>query len=261
MRPRIAFARFLLYVGEFFRTLPVVVLHPADMVEWSRQAYERGSDHYATANDVDAGLTSDEMELWEIIPVRTGRVLILGGGCGREAVWFARQGWQVAAMDFSAKMLEQARENMARHQFAFDGWVGDIACLDAPCESFDLVWISEFLYSSVLNRTRRIEMLKQIRNILKPGGVLVVSFHWQPDAYHNSKYVWMYKLVAWLTLGNTGYENGDILFGTLEFRHAFSTEQDLYAEFHAGGFEMPGMCLFIYDGAIRGGAVLRKREA
>lgn len=258
MRFRIPLARFLLRAGEFLHTLPVVVLRPADMVEWTRQGYERGSRMYRTANDVDAGLTRDELDIWGQVPVRAGRVLILGGSGGREAVWFARQGWQVAVVDFSAQMLEQARTHMALRQFPFEGWVGDMARLDAPSESFDLVWISMFLYSAVLNRERRLEMLRRIRQSLKPGGVLVVSFHWQPNARHSSQGVLARKLIAWLTLGNTGFENGDFLFGTLEFRHAFHAEQDLRAEFDASGFET--LHLTVFDRMMRGAAVLRKPE-
>ncbi|MCX6701049.1 MAG: methyltransferase domain-containing protein [Methanomicrobiales archaeon] len=188
MRPRIAFARFLLRAGDFLRTLPVVVLRPADMIEWSRQGYERSGRYFATANDVDAGLTRDELELWERLPVHTGQVLILGVGGGREAVWFGQHGWHVTGLDFSGQMLEQARESMARRQFAFEGWIGDIARLEVQRESQDLVWTSMFLYSAVINRERRVKMLKLIYNALKPGGTLVISFHWQPNAQHASKY-------------------------------------------------------------------------
>lgn len=240
-RFRISLARFLLRAGEFVRTLPVVVLRPADMVEWSRQGYERGSRAFATANDVDAGLTRDELESWERVPVRAGRVLILGGGGGREAIFFAQQGWHVAAVDFSAQMLEQARASMAQRRLGFEGRVGDIALLDEPRGSFDLVWISMFLYSAVLTRARRLEMLCRIRQALKPGGILVVSFHWQPNACHGARAMAARRTIAWLTRGNTGFENGDILFGTFEFRHAFGAEQELRAEF-----------------AARGGAVLRR---
>jgi SAM-dependent methyltransferase len=255
MRFRIALARFLLRVGEFLHTLPVVVLRPEDMVEWTRQRYERGSRMFASENDVDEGLAHDERTLWDHVSVHAGRILILGGGGGREAIFFARQGLQVAAVDFSSQMLEQARASMAQRQFTFEGWVGDIAHLDAPRESFDLVWTSMFLYSAVLTRARRVEMLQRIRNALKPGGILVVSFHWQPNVWHGSKGVLARKIIAWLTLGNTGFENGDILFGTLEFRHAFCAEQDLRAEFDAGGFET--LHLTVFNGMMRGGAVLQ----
>jgi SAM-dependent methyltransferase len=253
---RIALARMLLRAGEFLRTLPVVVLRPEEMVEWTRQRYELGSSIYAGASDVESGLTNDERTLWDHAQAHAGRILILGGGGGREAIFFARQGLHVTVIDFSIQMLEQARNSMAQRQFTFEGWVGDIACFDAPHEQYNLVWISMFLYSAVLTRARRVEMLRRIHDSLKPGGVLVVSFHWQPNAWHGSKGFWARKVIAWLTLGNTGFENGDILFGTLEFRHAFRAEQDLRAEFNAGGFEVRHLSVF--EGMMRGGAVLCK---
>lgn len=261
MRPRIAFARFLLRLSGFLRTLPVVIMRPADMIEFSRQAYERGSRAYGDLNDPDAGLTRDEMVLWEKVPCRHGelvepRMLILGGGGGREAIVFARQGFQVTGMDFSEGMLAQARECMAQRGLDFQGWVGDISQLEAPAESFDVVWFSMFLYSAVLTRKRRVEMLRRIWKALKPGGFLVCSFHWDPRARVSRKGELVRKALAWLTLGNIGYENGDILFGTIEFRHAFSAGEDLQSEFAAGGFEV--LCLTIFDRMMRGGAVLRK---
>ncbi|MBC8446884.1 MAG: class I SAM-dependent methyltransferase [Chloroflexi bacterium] len=259
MRPRITFARFLLRLSGFLRTLPVVVMRPADMVEFSRQAYERGSYTYGDLNDPDAGLTGDEMVLWEKVPCRTGRVLVLGGGGGREAITFARQGFEVTGVDFSEGMLARARESMAQRGLDFQGWTGDISQLEAPVESFDVVWISMFLYSVVLGRQRRVEMLRRIRKALKPGGVLVCSFYWDPGARASRKGELLRKAVAWLTLGNTAYENGDILLGTIEFRHAFWAEEDLRAEFAAGGFEV--LYLTIFDRMRRGGAVLRKPDS
>ena len=67
------------------------------------------------------------------------------------------------------------------------------------------------------------------------------------------------KAVAWLTLGNTGFESGDILFGTIEFRHAFSAEEDLRSEFATAGFEV--LYLTIFDRMMRGGAVLRRPDS
>jgi ubiquinone/menaquinone biosynthesis C-methylase UbiE len=226
------------------------------MVEFSRQAYEKGSRAYGDINDVDAGLTPDEMVLWEKVPCRAGCLLVLGGGGGREAIFFARQGFEVTGMDFSEQMLAQARECTAQRGLDFQGWVEEISQIEAPAESFDVVWISMFLYSVVLTRKRRVEMLRRIRKTIKPGGYLVCSFHWDPRARLSQKGELVRRALAWLTLGNIGFENGDILFGTIEFRHAFSAEEDLQSEFAAGGFEW--LYLTIFDKLMRGGAVLRK---
>jgi SAM-dependent methyltransferase len=256
MRPRIVLARLLLRLSSFLKDLPVVIMRPTDMVEFSRQAYERESSIHNRRNDPEAGLTRDEMTLWEHVPCRAGRLLVLGGGGGREAIAFARQGFQVVGVDFSEGMLTLARERMAQHRLDFEGWAGDIAQFEAPAESFDVVWTSMFLYSAVLPRRRRVEMLRQIGKALKPDGYLASSFYWMPQARVGRRRELLLRAVAWLTLGNTEYENGDILFGTIEFRHAFSAEDDLRSEFTAGGFEV--MHLMIVDRMSRGGAVLRK---
>lgn len=261
VRPRVALAKLLHRTGELLRSLPVVVLHPRDMVEWSRQTYERGARAYAAENVVDAGLSDDELALWARVPARRGRVLVLGGGGGREALWFARQGCQVAAVDFSAQMLEQTRASLERRGFAFAGHVGDIALLEAPPASFDLVWTSMFLYSAVLNRARRVAMLRRIADALAPGGILVVSFVWEPAARSSRKAVAARKLVAWLTRGNTAYEKGDQMFGTLEFRHTFADENDLRAELDEGGFDLVDDGLVLFAELGRGGAVVRKRAS
>lgn len=107
MRPRIAFARFLLRAGDFLRSLPVVVLRPADMIEWSRQGYERDGRYFATANDVYAGLTRDKLELWGRLPVYTGHELIWGVGGEREAAGFGRHEWHVTGLDFSEQKLRE----------------------------------------------------------------------------------------------------------------------------------------------------------
>ena len=254
MNLRITFARNLLRLGEFIRTLPVVILRPADMLEWSRMAYNRASRDYDIQNNVDAGLSPDEMLLWERVSSRAGRILVLGGGGGREAIFFARQKWQVTAVDFSTPMLELARSNAAQRGIALEGWVCDIAQLDATASSFDAVWFSMFLYSAVLNRQRRIKMLRRIRAALKAGAYLTCSFHWDPQAQVRRKGELLRKMLTYLTLGNTGYENGDILFGSLEFRHVFASEEELRAEFAAGGFEV--IYLTVFDGMMRGSALL-----
>jgi len=256
MRPRIAVARLCLRLSDVARSMPVAILRPHDMVQFSRQAYERGASSYARLNDPDRGLSQDEMILWEQVPCRTGRLMVLGGGGGREALFFARQGFKVTGIDFSERMLAQARECAARSNLGFTGILGDISRVEAPGESFDVVWFSMFLYSVVLNRKRRIAMLHRVGKALKPGGVLVCSFHWDPSARFRRRKALFLRALAWLTLGHTGYENGDILFGTIEFRHAFGSEADLHAEFAAGALEV--IHLTVFDDMMRGGAVLRK---
>jgi ubiquinone/menaquinone biosynthesis C-methylase UbiE len=207
-------------------------------------------------NDVDAGLTRDERGLWEKVPCRAGCLLVLGGGGGREAIFFGHKGFGLTGMDFSEQMLAQAGDCAAQRGLDFQGWLGEISQIEAPAGSFDVVWISMFLYSVVLTRRRRVEMLRRIWKTLKPGGYLVCSFHWDPRARLSRKGELFRKALAWLTIGNIGFENGDFLFGTIEFRHAFSSEDELRSEFEEGGFQV--VDIEILEGGLRGGAVLSR---
>ena len=254
MNLRIRFAQLLLSAGEFLTSLPVAVLRPADMGEWARVRYDRSSATWNALNDPDKGLTSDEQALWEFVPRHAGRMLILGGGGGREAIFFARQGWQVTALDISEGMLAQARGAMQARGLQMETMQGDLATFDAPAQSFDAIWTSMFLYSLVLGRARRIAMLRRLRAMLSPGGWLVVSFHLDPRAQVSPKKNRARRLLARLTFGNCDYQNGDILFGTLEFRHAFVSETELRAEFDASG--LTTLHLSAFEKMMRGGAVL-----
>jgi 2-polyprenyl-3-methyl-5-hydroxy-6-metoxy-1,4-benzoquinol methylase len=45
--------------------------------------------------------------LAEVAELRPGRALDVGCGEGADAVWLARHGWQVTALDISAKAVER----------------------------------------------------------------------------------------------------------------------------------------------------------
>jgi SAM-dependent methyltransferase len=257
MNLRIRFAEILFSAGRFLQTLPVAVLRPGDMSEWARVRYDRNSAVWNTQNNPDDGLSPDETTLWEHVPTRERKLLILGGGGGREAIFFARQGWQVAAFDLSAGMLAEAHAAMQARGLALETAQGDLAAFDAPPGSLEGVWISMFLYSLVLGRARRIALLQRIRRALAPGGWLVVSFHFDPNARAGAKADRLRRLIARLTFGNPGYQNGDILFGTIEFRHSFADEAELRAEFSASGFDVT--YLTVSGRRMRGGAVLINR--
>ena len=49
----------------------------------------------------------------EVAELTPGRALDVGSGEGADAIWLARRGWTVTAIDISAPMLGRARENAA----------------------------------------------------------------------------------------------------------------------------------------------------
>jgi len=248
-------SRYFLRIGEFLKTLTVAVLSPADMAEWARKRYNRHSTLFNEENDPNQGLTDDERVLWEHAPSMVpARMLILGGGGGREAIFFGSNGWKVTALDISEGMLEQASSAAGSCGLDLKTVQGDLATFDSSAGSFEAVWTSMFLYSLVLGRACRVAMLRRIQRMLTPGGWFIVSFHFDSQISMHSKADQIRKLIARMTFGNVEYQKGDILFGTIEFRHVFSSESELRDEFTEAGFKI--LNFFIFNGLMRGGAVL-----
>lgn len=259
MRFRIGLSHFLLRVSRFTGILPIAVMRPADMAEFSRLAYDRNSGAYNLANDPGEGLTPEESHLLERSGVGGGRILILGAGGGREVVSFASRGFSVVGLDFSEGMLAQARDFARRSAVEFEARLGDLARFEADGTVFDVIWFSMFLYSAVLGRERRVSMLRRLAASLRPGGVVVCSYAWDPRRKVSRRTTRLLRAVAWLTFGNRQIEAGDILLGTTELRHIFSTETELRAEFAASDLEV--LDLTRLDGFGRGSAILRRPES
>ena len=260
MRYRIRLSRFLIRLGGFIQSLPIVLMRPDDLVEFSRQAYAKPSsiNHWCRKNKVNSGLTREEAALLAYVPLKKGQLLLLGVGGGREAIPLSKMGFQVTGVDSVPEMVEMAKKNAEEKGIKIVGKTQDISKLDVPAGSYDIVFLSAAMYSCIPTRDRRVEMLKRIWKALKPGGLFVCQFQWGKTSGPSRKGELARKAIAFLTLGNLRYEKGDILWLKVEFVHAFSSEDELKSEFKQGGFEV--VHIHIPEG-IRGGAVLQKQDA
>jgi len=112
-----------------------------------------------------------EQELGAVAP--QGRALDLACGEGRNAIWLAKRGWQVTAVDYSDVAIERGRR-LSREQAVEIEWVeADVVAYDPPPATFQLVVIA---YLHVPEEQRRIT-LKHAVTALAPGGTLFMIGH------------------------------------------------------------------------------------
>lgn len=125
MNLRIVFARFIIRIGDFIKSSAMMVMSSKDLVEFSRQSYAREKVvvDWSRPELVDHGLDDDEKKLLAIVPLKQGRLLLLGVGGGREAIPLAKIGFQVTGVDFIPEMIYKAKQNAYRYGLSIDGLV------------------------------------------------------------------------------------------------------------------------------------------
>ncbi len=101
-----------------------------------------------------------------------GRAVDLGCGNGRNAVWLARRGWHVEAVDISAVGIEQAQQRSERDGVHVAWEAGD-ALTWSPAEPLDLVLVV-YLH---MEMPELIGLLARAATWLAPGGRLLYIGH------------------------------------------------------------------------------------
>lgn len=260
MKLRIGLARFLIRLGKFFQSLPVMVMKPDDFAEFNHQNYSRPKTikSWSKKELIQPGLNQEEQSYLDNIPLKKGSILVLGLGGGREAIPMAKKGFKVTGVDFIPELIKMAKENARRYNVSITGLTQDINQLNVPPNCYDIVWLSAGMYSVIPTKKRRMEILKRIQKTLKPNGYFVCQFHFDFTMMFYPKIEFLKKLFAFFTFGNFQYERGDMLWGNTEYIHTFISKDSLKQEFENSGFHIIDM--FLPDNTVRGGAILRCRS-
>ncbi|WP_431925781.1 methyltransferase domain-containing protein [Micromonospora wenchangensis] len=138
-----------------------------------------------------------------------GTALDLGCGEGGDAVWLARQGWRVTAVDVSTAALDRsaAAVTAAGVTALVDFQRHDLA-RTFPAGEFDLV-SAQFLQSPL--EFPRTEVLRAAARAVAPGGRLLVVEHgavppWGNAAHHHTRFPTPQETLADLDLDPDGWD-------------------------------------------------------
>ena len=119
---------------------------------------------------------SADPNMWvvqELEGLRPGRALDLGAGEGRNAVWLARRGWQVDAVDFSRVALRRADELAAANGVQVVTREADLTTFEPDEAAYDLVLV---VYVHLAHADMD-GLLRRAARAARPGGTLLLVGH------------------------------------------------------------------------------------
>lgn len=133
--------------------------------------YERWEARYAAPEYAFGKEPNDFLATCKPLLPRSGRVLAVADGEGRNGVWLAEQGLDVVSVDFSPSAQNKARALAAERGVNVDIRQADVHRWDYPQAAFDVVVEIFTQFSSPAERALK---WAGMRRALKPGGLLIV---------------------------------------------------------------------------------------
>lgn len=109
----------------------------------------------------------------EVAGLPPGQALDVGCGEGADALWLARRGWLVTAIDISATALRRAARTGADVAGRVSWARADLTTMAAPAGAFDLVSVQYF----PLPRRPDRSALRGLLAAVAPGGTLLIASH------------------------------------------------------------------------------------
>ncbi|WP_280828242.1 class I SAM-dependent methyltransferase [Mycobacterium sp. OTB74] len=177
---------------------------------WPSSVQEHWESRYAEKPSIWSGRVNAQLAT-VASDLEPGRALDLGCGEGADAVWLAKNGWQVVAVDIATTALQRAEKAAAaadvkdriefQHHDLSDSF---------PAGGFELV-SAQFLHSMV--RLERPQILRQAAAAVNPGGTLLIVDHgepppWAKEHVHNHVFQSAEEVLAELDLpGRWRYEH------------------------------------------------------
>lgn len=112
-----------------------------------------------------------------------GKILLPAEGEGRNAIYAAKQGWEVVAFDLSIEGKNKA-ENLAKgNDVTIDYHVGEFSALTFEPESFDAIALIYAHFPAELKSAYH----KKLTTYLKPNGLLIFEAFSKEQLIYNSK--------------------------------------------------------------------------
>lgn len=175
-----------------------------DKIGTVRKMFEDESEVEFYKSLTKTGLFNIEKDIFSKFLKPKSSILVLGCGAGREALAFAKEGHDVTAVDFSERMIEEAKKISKGEEIEY--LCENMLTMELD-EKYDCITMLAQLIEHVPERKARIGLLERLKGYLNKNGTIVMTTHERniDDGYRlmwTMEYV-MKKPFDW------GYELGD----------------------------------------------------
>jgi SAM-dependent methyltransferase len=133
-----------------------------------KSTYNKIAEDWAKDHDNDTWWQEGTDHFLSLLP-KDATILDVGCGAGRKTRYISDKGYSISGVDFSEKMLEIARRENPESEFT----VLDVYELDTLDKKYDAVFAQAVLLH--IPKTRVPEVLRKMKNILKPNGLLYLA--------------------------------------------------------------------------------------
>jgi SAM-dependent methyltransferase len=115
----------------------------------------------------------------DLLPASPGLVLDIGAGSGRDAAWFADQGYEVTAVEPAQQMRVVARLLHVQPDITWlDDRLPELGTLMGQDRQFDLIWLSA-VWMHVPQDSRQLA-IQHLVSLLRPGGRIMITLREGP---------------------------------------------------------------------------------
>jgi SAM-dependent methyltransferase len=151
-------------------------MHEHEHSEQSLSAAAQAAEWEARYREHDGAMWSGRPNgrlVAEVADLTPGRALDVGSGEGADAIWLARHGWTVSAIDISAVALCRAREAGELAGVPVEWVCGDALQTPFSPRSFDLV----SMQYPALPKAAGDAAVRTLLDTVRPGGLLLAVYH------------------------------------------------------------------------------------
>ena len=114
------------------------------------------------------------------------KILDLGCGSGRHLVYLAKRGFDAYGIDIARHGIKIARDWLKKERLKANLEIGDIyKKLPYKDNFFDAIIGIKTLHHEKIENIRK--LIKEVKRILKPGGLIFITGHRKPPKKENSK--------------------------------------------------------------------------